>query len=387
MIFHVIPSITREDSGPSASVLGLCKSLGHSTYDIELLSLDIGTSSKHYNFSKKFPVTLGLNKLGHSIQLRNYLKSRAKNKAVQLIHNHGMWQMCAVYPGQISSNYGIPYVVSPRGAFSDWAFNHGSWLKPVFWKFLQQKSLAKVTCFHATAFHEYLDIRRLGFTQPVAIIPNGIDTSIDRQPSDKRLLNRKTLLFLSRIHPVKGLDVLLQAWSRLQNKFPDWTLKIVGSDVDYYGNSGYLTTIKKLSAQLNLNRLEFVGPLYGAEKFRAYSQSDIFVLPSYSENFGMSVAEALMSGLPCLVSNKTPWDWLNSQDAGLSCEPDVEAISSGLSKLMSKQTKELRAMGQRGREYLIKNYSVESVFRKTVMLYDYLLDPGNLNVPDFILFD
>jgi glycosyltransferase involved in cell wall biosynthesis len=136
----------------------------------------------------------------------------------------------------------------------------------------------------------------------VTIIPNGVDIPAF---TPKQNRTSRVLLFLGRIHPIKGLDILLPAWQAVHDKFPDWRLMIAGPD-----NNGYLDQMQHLAVQLHLKRIEFVGALKGRHKWEAFRESDIFVLPTYSEYFGMTVVEALAAGVPAIVSKGAPWQGL-----------------------------------------------------------------------------
>src|SRR5205823_13157989 len=121
---------------------------------------------------------------------------------------------------------------------------------------------------------EYKDIRRLGFKQPVCILPNGVDVPpFDKKPE----VGRRRLLFLGRIHQVKGLDLLLRAWKSVEQGFPNWELHVAGP-----GKDSYLATMRVLAAQLRLEHVVFLGPLFGEEKLRAYRAASLFVLPTHS---------------------------------------------------------------------------------------------------------
>src|SRR5262249_53732234 len=156
-----------------------------------------------------------------------WLTQQAAASAVHVIHNHGMWQMNTVYPGWAVKRRTTKLVASPHGSLSTWAMNHGSRSKALFLPLLQRPTFDRAGCFHATSEAEYGDIRRLGFLQPVAIIQAGIDIPelIPKAPTFQR-----KLLFLGRIHPVKGIDILLHAWHAVADSFPDWQLLIVGPD-------------------------------------------------------------------------------------------------------------------------------------------------------------
>jgi len=294
-----------------------------------------------------------------------------------------MWQMNALYPARAARRGNVQLVYSPRGAFSEWAMRHGSRAKKLFWPLLQRPALEQATCFHATAEAEYRDIRRLGFTQPVAIIPNGIDLPA---PPVRSMSQQRTLLFLGRIHVVKGLDILLPAWRALQANFHDWRLVIAGGDDGYHGVSGYLDEVKGKVQELGLERVEFPGPLYGDEKMQAYRDADLYVLPSYSENFGMTVAEALAMGTPAIVSKGAPWSGLVQEGAGWWCDIGVDPLVLSLKDAMARSPAALGTMGERGRAWMQKDFSWSGIGARMSATYQWLCD-RSLPVPSWVRMD
>lgn len=382
-LIHIVPAISEEASGPSYSVLRLCDALVANKHELTLAALDWAPLSKASPFLKVFPLGIGPRRLGRSPSMFRWLSARCAKGEVDVIHNHGMWQMNAVYPAWVSKKGCAQLVYSPRGAFSEWAMQYGSKGKKVFWPLFQEPALRRATCFHATAESEYEDIRRLGFRQPVAIIPNGIDVPL---PMEKDHGSRRTLLFLSRIHKVKGLDVLLHAWCNVQDNHPDWRLLIVGSDQGFHGSSGYLEEIKALSDTLGLQRVEFAGPLYGAEKLRAYSEADLFVLPTYSENFGMVVAEALAMGIPAIVSKGAPWSGLDEEGAGWWIDVGTDALTACLQNALSCSSDGLVAMGEQGRAWMLRDFSWNGIGVKMAATYKWLCD-RSLPVPAWVRLD
>jgi glycosyltransferase involved in cell wall biosynthesis len=244
----------------------------------------------------------------------------------------------------------------------------GSKIKRIFWPIVQRPSLEAVTCWHATAESEYEDIRRLGFRQPVAVVPNGID--VPHLPP-KQVSDVRTLLFLNRIHPKKGLDILLSAWRAIQNRYSDWRLAVVGPD-----NDGYLAKMQKLSNELKLKRVEFLGPLYGHDKWLAYQNADLFVLPTYSENFGITVAESLAAGTPVIVSQGAPWSGLSKHGAGWWTEIGVEPLVAVLEESLSQPREVLGVMGERGRKWMKDDFSWYGVGQIMAATYSWMLEGG-----------
>jgi glycosyltransferase involved in cell wall biosynthesis len=329
------------------------------------------------SFVKTFALGVGPPRLGCSPKMREWLKAQAIDAQVDIIHNHSSWMMPNVYPGKICKTNNIPLIFSPRGTLSSWAMKSGSLVKKVFWPLIQKPVLEMASCFHATAISEYEDIRRLGFRQPVAIIPNGIDLPIIKSAKIESI---RTVLFLGRIHPVKGLDMLLPAWKILQSRFKGWQLKIVGPD-----NRGYLAKMQMLAKDLSLERIEFCGPLYGDKKFQAYADADLFVLPTYSENFGMAIAEALAVGTPAIVTKGAPWPNLNLNQAGWWIDINIEALVTALEVAMSMEAQELSRMGLNGKQWMATEYSWPEIGNQMLRTYDWVLHGGK--VPEWVLVD
>lgn len=367
-LIHTIPSISDEASGPSYSVVRLCESEITLGAQLSLAALDGGRTSSVTSFVKTFPYGLGPRKLGRSPEMYKWLKAQAAEGNVELIHNHSLWMMPNVYPGAICRKAGIPLVLAPRGTLSRWAMQSGSLIKKVFWPLAQRPVLENVACFHVTADTEYEDIRRLGFRQPVAVIPNGIDIPA---ACENKAESRRTLLFLGRVHPVKGLDILLPAWKVLQSSFPEWRLQIVGPD-----NRGHQAKMIALAENLGLRRIEFCGPRYGKAKTQTYANADLFVLPTYSENFGMAVAEALAAGTPAVVTKGAPWDGLAQRQAGWWVDISVEALTAGLEVAMSKDRLELSRMGGNGKTWMAAEYSWLEISRRMLKTYEWVLQGG-----------
>ena len=312
-----------------------------------------------------------------------WLRAQCTSGQVDVVHNHGMWQMNSVYPAWATRQTGVRLVYSPRGAFSLWAMKHGSGAKRLFWPLFQRQALRQADGFHATAESEYQDIRRLGFRQPVAIIPNGIDLP---ELPDRRHSPARTLLFLGRVHVVKGLDLLLPAWKMVQEIYPDWRLVIIGGDDGYHGATGYLEQIKRQASELGLKRIHFLGSLYGEQKLQAYRDAELYVLPSYSENFAVTVAEALSMETPAIVSKGAPWSGLTEQGAGWWIDIGVEPLTNCLKDVLSRSPDQLAAMGRRGREWMRRDFSWDGIGIRMAETYRWLCD-RSLPVPTWVRLD
>jgi glycosyltransferase involved in cell wall biosynthesis len=179
---------------------------------------------------------------------------------------------------------------------------------------------------------------------------------------------------LGRIHKLKGLENLLYAWKKINLKYKDWQLKIIGTDVGYKKRSNYLRKLKLLSQKLKLINIDFVDPIYGNEKFQTLADAQIMILPSFTENFGMTVAEALSVGTPVITTNQTPWHQLDSKNAGWCIDIGVEATINCLEEALSKNVDELNEMGTRGIEWMQQDFSWPTIINKLILTYGWLND-------------
>ena len=239
---------------------------------------------------------------------------------------------------------------------------------------VENAHLRHAFCLRATANLEAQHFRQLGLTQPIAVVPNSvvIPPLFQRSSSERR-----RLLFLSRIHPKKGISLLLQAWSRLEPIFPDWDLLIAGIDED-----GYEHEMKLHAKKLNLLRVSFVGPFHGDPKQALYRNSDLFVLPTHAENFGLVVAEALAQEIPVITTTNAPWMGLNSRRCGWCIGLTLSNLTDTLMQAMALPPSELQAMGSRGRRFVDEAFSPTVISQQMRELYLWAFKGSSK--PDFI---
>jgi glycosyltransferase involved in cell wall biosynthesis len=202
------------------------------------------------------------------------------------------------------------------------------------------------------------------------MIPNGVDmpkasrTGEGGESANAGVGGKRTALFLGRIYPVKGLPMLVKAWARVRPK--GWLLQIAGPD-----EAGHRAEVEKDVSSAGLGDvISFSGPLEGQAKARAFLDADFFVLPTYSESFGMVVAEALAHGLPVLTTTGAPWPILKERGCGWTVDPTVEGIADGLRKATSLDSATLRTMGVKGRELVAKEFGWECIAKQFVRIYE-----------------
>lgn len=375
-VIQVVPSLIDEADGVAYASSGIAMGLVKNNVLIELHCA--GRGRKYYkNYSYKIVnhkrLKFPFYSLGRSPMMLKALKCLANN--VDIIHTNGLWMMPNIYPAWAVRGTNCKFVLQPHGTLSPWALANSKWKKRLMGWFAQYAAMRAVDLWIATCEEEYQDIRRLGYRQPIAILPNGVDLPMDM---DVNPIARRRMFFLSRIHPKKNVALLLRCWAKLEEKFQDWDLSIVGPDKD----NPYADEMKQLAKDLGCQRVTFEGELNGAAKHRFMAESECEVLPTHSENFGMVVAEALACKTPVICSHGAPWAGLETNQCGWWVPTTEEAFLNAMTEAMSKTRDELCQMGERGREWMAHDFSWDGIGAKMKAAYAWLLGQGEK--PDFV---
>lgn len=287
-----------------------------------------------------------------------------------LVHDNGIWlatNHCATVAAQKMK---VPLIISPRGMLSGWAMQHKGRLKNLAWRFYQHEDIKRAKIIHATSNEEAGEIRQLGFRQPIAVIPNGVDLPpwVERNPQKDRI---RTVLFMSRISPEKGLQLLADAWAGLKN-LDGWRILVAGFD-----QNGHLGQLREQVRKLGIERsFEFRGPADDVEKWKLLRQSDAFILPSHTENFGIVAGEALAAGLPVITTWGTPWSELASRRCGWWVAVEAPALREALTDMMRLTDDERVAMGKRGRQWIESSFAWPEIARQMHDVYKWVLGLG-----------
>jgi len=292
-----------------------------------------------------------------------------------LIHLHGIWPPFLAIVAFVARKNNIPYVISPHGCLDPWALNIKRLKKLVAFWLYQSSVLRDASMFVVTSEPERRSVRRLGLKQPVAIVPIGVDMPAVVESRGKA--DVRTLLFLSRIHPGKGLLDLVEAWATVRR--PGWRIVIAGGD-----EGGHQAQVENLILQKGLESdFIWLGFVNGEFKHSCFSQADVFVLPTYSENFGIVIAESLSYGVPVITTTGAPWPGLLTNRCGWWVAPGVAGIASALSQALACSPDELKAMGQRGRKWVAEQYSWSKIGSDAALACRWLLDRSKPQ-PDFV---
>lgn len=377
-VLHVISSISRQGGGPSRSSQGLVAGLCAAGVEAWLMTLRHGES----------PWIKGVDKFVNGGSFEEAL-TRIKP---DIVHLHGIWQYELHWCAAICRRKRIPYVIAPRGMLEPWSLKQ-KWLKKQIARFLyQDRDLKKAAALHATAESEAEQFRKLGFKNYYIVSPNGVNLPEGDLGLGERCrctADCRRALFVSRMHQKKGVLELVEAWgrvvvSRQSSVVSGWKCELV------YTVSGelekeYEAKVKARVKELGLDdQFIFTGALNDDEKWAAYARADVFVLPTYSENFGIVVAEALWAGVPVITTKGTPWSELEEYKCGkwidLPAEgsnPSAwEALDEALVSVMAMSDAERGEMGMRGRKLVEEKYTWDAVCKAMVDGYKDVLNHG-----------
>jgi len=377
---------------------GLPEISGGSTFCVELCDklVAIGHEVKIAILEPKVPNVYPSRQHVPIVSVGAILKSK-EGRLFDVVHIHGLWHPVLHKAGVWAQKLGIPVIWSPHGMLAPWAMNHKRWKKWLPWHLYQKRDLKRVSVFLATSEMEVQWIRSFGFAQPCCVVSLGThlpEAGKTRQSCHETKLTqqstteKKVILFVGRIYPVKNLDTLIKAFS-LVNPVGKWILVIVGPDQE-----GHKAELVKIAHSLHMNISDlsdgngdalgpsftksnadiiFTGAVFGEQKDNLYRCADFFALPSHTENFAGVVVDALAFGVPVMVSDKAPWCEVETMNCGQICPTDVDGMTSVLTKMMAFTDEERADMGRRGRLLVERKYTWDAVAEQIVDVYRKML--------------
>jgi len=383
-ILHVVPAIGAVYGGPSLSVLSLAENQTRLDVEVDLVTtnrngaqqLDISTQTwvTDKGFRIQYFPCWYFNDYKISPSMSRWLNRHVRD--YDFVNIHAIFSYANVAAYQACQRDRVPYIIHPHGMLETWSLNHKSWKKKPYYAAIEKPALERASAIRVLSTTEVENLQTLGIQTPLALIPNGISAEASATACDSSIfyqsfpatIDKTLILFLGRIDPKKGLDLLAQAFAQAYQEFPHIHLVIAGPD-----NIGYLATVKQyFAAQQCLHAVTFTGMITGTLKAAALATADIYVAPSYSEGFSMSVLEGMLSGLPCIITTACNFPEADEAKTAHVVEINAEAIANALIDCL-KDPAAAKAMGDRARHFVQKNYTWDKISRDLLEVYQKIL--------------
>lgn len=361
-------------SGTSRNAGGLFYSVRWLSMALERQGCDLKVFSPIDGFSKADlhhwdPIDVQLFSAAGPLKTSFSLRRALASSSVELVHVHGIWSDSQWAAAQIQRKRNTPVVVSPRGMLDPWAVNNAAWKKKLVEKLFAGKALRRASCIHALCRSEADSIRAYGLDNPIAVIPNGVELpALGNEGATPK--PQKTLLFLGRIHPKKGLEELLQAWADVRG---DWKLLIAGWD-----DGGHEQGLKAHAAALGItDSVEFTGPMHGEEKDALLRCVDAFILPSFSEGLPMSVLEAWSYRLPVIMTDFCNLPEGFEAKAAVRVKPNPASVAEGLRQLVAMPDAQLAELASNGRKLVEDKFTWPRIAESMKQVYEWCVTGGS----------
>jgi glycosyltransferase involved in cell wall biosynthesis len=399
-ILHVVPSLSPRIGGPSIAARQMCEALARHGQEVTLFTTDLAVPVQHRWVTAPermsvplkrgrveagvdiwhFPVTWPW-AYAYSAELYRELARRIRE--FDLVHIHSIY----LFPTWAASRHarasGIPYLVRPHGTLDPVLQSRRRMRKAVYKQVVGQRTLDRAAGIHYTSPQERDQAQALGYNAPAFVVPLGLDASEfatlpDRGSFQRRhpqLQGQRLVVFMSRITPKKGLDLLAGAFRLVLARSPDTTLVIAGPDDEGYGR-----TVRRLLVGANVQaKTFFAGMVSGQERLELLASADVWVLPSYGENFAFSAVEALACGLPIVITDRVNiHPQVTAADAGIVTECDAQQIGEAIQSLLSDP--ELRSrFSLNGPRLIQSQFSWDARASELIEVYQSVVDRYRLS--------
>jgi len=376
------PSLSRTMGGIHEIMKGLSRELRHLNVQIEALGLEDSSWKLDCRawgeVNAQVFKCIGPRGFGYSSELQKALLS----SQADLLHLHALWMYPSVLALDWNRHKKRPYLVTPNGMLEPWALRNSGWKKRIAASLYENRMLRGAACLQSNTEKEMHDFRSYGLRNPVAIIPNGVDIPDTSGSSQiEKTEGVKTLLFLGRIHPKKGLENAIRAWHQVKREVVGkWQFVIAGWD-----QGGHQLELEQLCSELGLrsevknqrSEVNFYGPAFGKEKAELLRSADAFILPSLSEGLPMAVLEAWAYSLPVLMTQECNLHEGFISGAALKIGVSEEGIAKGLHELFSMSNDNRVNMGARGHEIVKNRYTWNRVASQMLEVYRWVIGGGS----------
>lgn len=386
-VLHVIPSVAERYGGPSVALRGMATAVASLGVEVVVATTD-GDGPARLDVPMDRPVVEG------GVEYRYFARTapgewkfswpltrwlRAHAARFDVLHVHALFSYATIPGCRSAERAGVPYVLRPLGTLGRWSVAHRGWKKRPYLALVERRHLERAAALHATSPAEAEDLAALGYGPKVRVVPLGAAAVGVRGAGDgpARAAGRLRVLFLSRLHPVKGLPLLFEGIARMAAVDQARIDLVVAGD----GEEAYKHQLRAAVEHLGLARhVTFVGHASGERKRELFASADVFVLPSSHENFGIAAAEALAAGLPVVVSEAVGLaSDVRAAGAGLVIPQRPDAVADAISALLHEPGA-LAAMGERAAALAARRYSWERTGRELLALYEEVVH-GTLSGP------
>jgi|ERR1035437_2811352 glycosyltransferase involved in cell wall biosynthesis len=389
-IEHILGIFSPEHGGPTISIGNFVRGQAARGHKVKLHVLEgfphtssavrLNSVVDQHVFPVAFPTVSG-----RSPKLETFLRDE---QSPQIYHLHGTWLLAIKYGADEARKRKIPYIVEMMGSYQPHELVRKPWRKRLFRKWFADRMLHEASCIHTNSRMEMEQLIALGFRGPFAPIPVGFDTAAATEM--ERQLNgtapefatqwktSRFILFLARIHPNKGVEVLIEAWTRLAKDFPDTRLVVAGP-----GHPDYKTELIAQSKSVTNWRIDFLNYVTELEKAWLYKNAFVYCLPSFGENFGATIQDALGFGTPVITTRRTPWWEIENQGVGWLAEPNASSVEDKLRQALSLGDADRALVTEKARKWIRKEFSLEEAINKQIRTYEWLCGSGQK--PDFII--
>lgn len=386
IITQVIPYMHPHAGGPPVVVDRLCRRLAARDWEVEVITTDSLAPRSDVAWARDFEnagyrltvcPTWGPGGFAYSPCLKSELR-RAISKS-NIVHLHTMWTYPTMAAASVSRKLGVPYVVMPHGMIDPHSLKR-KWLKKklVGWALEWPRLRRSAGMVYTNDEERQLAEAAVSRLPDAHIVP----LAADEPPAEPRsqlaeeflarwpeLRGQRLVVFLSRLHSKKGLDLLIPACAALMRSRSDVQLVLAGP-----GEDGYVESLRELARHSGIaGRVTFTGALSGRLKWSVLAAGAVFALPSYQENFAIVVAEAMQVGLPVVLSRRVNiWKDVTEAGAGLACELDSASAASALGRFLDDPALSERA-GQAGQRLARSKFTWELTAEACEMMYNRVL--------------
>jgi len=379
-ILHICSSLEAEWGGVAKAVNGLTQGLAKKGLDISIFaplkgSSDMASSNGDGVKIVRFPEgTLSRFWKGYSWPLAGALEKEVPG--FDLVHIHGIWHYPNFCAYQAARSANKPFLVTIHGKLAPWCLNYKAFKKNLYAGLIQRRILEEASAIHAITEEEGRDISGFVDNKNIFCLTNGLNVEeFEKLPAKKEfeslypeVMGKKVILFLGRIHPVKGLDMLAKSFADILKTRKDIHLVIAGPDSNGYKDK----IVEKLRGGDALKDTTFTGMLTGNKKLAALSRADLFILPSYSEVLGLSAIEAMACRVPVVVTKGCNFHEVERSGCGVVVEPDTAEISSAIMDLLDDEPLR-RDMGEKGLKLAKERFTWNRVCDEFIKVYEKIL--------------